>query len=245
MPEVKPPWLNNEAWQHTAMPQPTPLENESNKRPEFPIEALNPLLMHTAIAIADRAQCPIDFAACSLLAVSSLATQGHVYVITPKRTMTPLSLHFLTVARSGERKTTADNLAIEPVMRWQKQYADRYEEMRKKHKRNHDLWDHAYEKIVSNNHSPEMKILQIAQLGPEPEPPLKPIRICGDPTIEGLVKLFLTGHPSIAVFSSEGGQFIGGYGLNKENRLKTAAWFSEIWDAAKPIDRVRGAKDVR
>jgi hypothetical protein len=40
------------------------------------------------------------------------------------------------------------------------------------------------------------------------------------------------------LFSTEGGQFIGGHGMKQDNKLKTAAGLSDLWDG-KPIRRVR------
>ena len=45
--------------------------------------------------------------------------------------------------------------------------------------------------------------------------------------------------PSLGIFSSEGGQFIAGYGMKEDNKVRTAAALSEIWDG-KAIKRVRG-----
>jgi hypothetical protein len=45
------------------------------------------------------------------------------------------------------------------------------------------------------------------------------------------------------VFSSEGGQFLGGYGMSKDHRLKTAAALSGVWDG-EPIKRVRRGDGV-
>ena len=42
----------------------------------------------------------------------------------------------------------------------------------------------------------------------------------------------------MGVFSAEGGQFIGGHGMSEDNRLKTAAALSGVWDG-EPIKRVR------
>jgi hypothetical protein len=58
------------------------------------------------------------------------------------------------------------------------------------------------------------------------------------PTFEGLCKLFAAGHPSLGVFSTEGGQFIGGHGMSADKRIKTACGLSDLWDG-KPIRRVR------
>jgi len=46
------------------------------------------------------------------------------------------------------------------------------------------------------------------------------------------------GPASVGVFSSEGGQFVGGHAMSEENKLKTAAGFSSLWDGT-PVKRVR------
>ena len=61
----------------------------------------------------------------------------------------------------------------------------------------------------------------------------------GEPTFEGLCRLFATGgFPSLGIFSAEGGQFIGGHGMKPDDRLKTAAGLSSLWDG-ESIRRVR------
>jgi hypothetical protein len=75
-------------------------------------------------------------------------------------------------------------------------------------------------------------------LGPAPVPPLDPMLTCPEPTFEGLCKLFATDRPSLGIFATEGGQFIGGHGMSEDNKLKTAAGLSDLWDG-KPIRRVR------
>lgn len=80
-------------------------------------------------------------------------------------------------------------------------------------------------------------------LGPEPAKPLFPFLTAADPTIEGLVKAWPGAPGALGIFTSEGGQFSNGYGMSQENRLKTAAACSEIWDG-HPIKRVRAADGV-
>jgi hypothetical protein len=54
-----------------------------------------------------------------------------------------------------------------------------------------------------------------------------------------LVKAFVSGWPSVGLFSDEGGRFIGGYGMDPKNQLKTIAGLSKLWDGS-PITRTRG-----
>ena len=67
-----------------------------------------------------------------------------------------------------------------------------------------------------------------------------------EPTFEGMVKLFDEGQPSMGIFSSEGGRFVFGYGMNEDNKIKTMAGICNIWDG-RYISTVRvgsGAKKL-
>jgi hypothetical protein len=68
-------------------------------------------------------------------------------------------------------------------------------------------------------------------------PPL-PDRTVTEPTFEGLTRLFALGQPSLGLFSDEGGQFLGGHGMNADNRQKTLAALNSLWQA-DPIRRTR------
>ena len=73
----------------------------------------------------------------------------------------------------------------------------------------------------------------LTRLGPEPLPPLQPFLTAAEPTIEGLIKAWVHAPAALGIFSAEGGQFIGGYGMSLDHRLKTAAAMSGMWDGAK------------
>jgi hypothetical protein len=79
--------------------------------------------------------------------------------------------------------------------------------------------------------------------GPAPDRPLEPLIICEEPTIEGLIKLYARGLPSLGLFSAEGGQFVGSYGMSAENRLRTATALSQLWDG-EVIKRIRASEDA-
>jgi hypothetical protein len=71
-----------------------------------------------------------------------------------------------------------------------------------------------------------------------PTAPLEPILTCTEPTFGGLCKLFAVGHPSLGIFATDGGHFIGGHGMSDDNKLRTATGLSPVWDG-DPICRVR------
>jgi hypothetical protein len=67
-----------------------------------------------------------------------------------------------------------------------------------------------------------------------------------EPTIEGLAKLLMVGQPSVGVFSTEGGQFIGGHPMSDEAKLRSAAGLSRLWDGEswKRVRAQEGASTI-
>jgi hypothetical protein len=80
-------------------------------------------------------------------------------------------------------------------------------------------------------------------LGPEPISPLYPVLTAPDPTVEGLIKFWPSSPASLGIFSAEGGQFVGGYGMAPDQRLKTAATISQLWDG-QPLKRIRAGDGI-
>ena len=87
----------------------------------YPINALGGVLADAARAIAAKVQCADAMAAQSVLAVASLAAQALADVRLPYGQTRPLSLFCLTIASSGDRKTSADSEAMAPVRMREKQ----------------------------------------------------------------------------------------------------------------------------
>ena len=89
------------------MPEgPQPLVREVAPGEAYPVEALGPL-SGAVLAVQGMTQAPVAIPAASALAVASLAVQGFADVETLGGAR-PLSLYLLTIARSGERKSSCD-----------------------------------------------------------------------------------------------------------------------------------------
>ena len=84
---------------------------------------------------------------------------------------------------------------------------------------------------------------KLAALGNEPLRPLAPFLVTGDLTVEGLTKNWGDAHAALGIFTSEGGTFTGGHAMSDDNRLKTAAMLSKVWDG-EPVKRVRAGDGV-
>jgi hypothetical protein len=221
---------------------PTPLIRDMPEAGPYPVAALGPL-REPAEAIAAATEAPVAMCAASVLASAALAAQGHRDAETLNGTA-PASLFLLTVAESGERKSTADRLAMRGVRDFEADLRTDYDTER-------DLWRDAHEvykatraKIVGDKKADAAaKRADLQALGPKPPAPIKPHIVASAPTIEGIVKHLPELRASLGIMTEEGGALIGGHSMKAENRLATCASFSAMWDG-QPLDRWRAGDGV-
>jgi hypothetical protein len=207
----------------------------------FPNDALGDVLGSAARAIHDRVRAPLAICAQSVLATATLAVQGHVDIVLPigNGRAKPVSSDFVTVALSGDRKSESDYQAMWPIEKHEKKLREEYDSELPQYLNDKEAWEATRKKILATKKVTREEIKEkLNALGPPPLAPLQPILTCPEPTYEGLWKLFATGYPSLGLFSTEGGQFIGGHGMSEDNKLKTASGLSDVWDG-KPMRRVR------
>jgi hypothetical protein len=170
----------------------------------YPVEALG-VLAPACNAIADGGQMAPEMAGQSLLAASALLAQSVTDVQTLAGTK-PLSLYALTIADSGDGKSTAEKVALHPIIEHQRSEALLYRERRAESDR-----------AKGGN-------------GEKPEPPRAPYRIMRDGTVEGIRQSFSTGVPSQGLFTSEAAMVLSGYGMQPDTKAKTAGAFNALWD---------------
>ncbi|HEY8161978.1 MAG TPA: DUF3987 domain-containing protein [Methylocystis sp.] len=220
---------------------PRPLRRQLSPAQPFPISALGQVLGAATRAIIDKVQCPDAIAAGSVLAAASLAVQAYADVVLPATGRArPASLYLCTVAASGDRKSAADYEALTPIRAREEALREAYEAELPGYRRAKRAFEVATAQAEKANAKAGRQQIEAAlrAVGDEPLPPLTPLLTCGEPTLEGLHKLFAVGHPALGLFSDEGGSFIGGHAMSDENRLRTVAGLSSLWDGA-PIKRVR------
>jgi hypothetical protein len=242
MPERAPRDFIGQALGDGEKPEPPrPLMRGLPPADPFPIDALGEVLAPAARAIHDRVQAPLAICGQSVLAAATLAVQGHTDIELPTGQKRPLTNYYLTIAATGERKTAVDTEALWPVRRREAALQDAHVAELHDYENSRLAWDKARD-AATKNAKPKgdraaIKIL-LDLLGPAPVAPLVPLLTCSEPTYEGLCRLFIVGQPSLGIFASEGGQFIGGHGMSDDAKLRTAAGLSAVWDG-EAIKRVR------
>jgi Protein of unknown function (DUF3987) len=223
---------------------PRPLTRDLPPPELFPVNALGTLLEAAATAIHDRVQAPLAIGAQSVLAVATLAAQAHADVGLPTGQQKPLSCFFLSVAGTGDRKTSADAEAAWAVRKRESVLRELHAAERPDFENAKAVWEKARENVLKKKEKPHELKLLLDQLGPPPSAPLEPLLTCPEPTYEGLSKHFAVGLPSVGIFTTEGGQFLGGHGMSSEAKVRTAAGMSALWDG-EPIKRVRAVDGTR
>ncbi len=224
---------------------PRPLRRELPPAEPYPVEALGPMLSSAARAIHERIQAPLAICAQSCLATATLVVQAYCDVLMPYGQRRPISNFFMSIAYSGERKTSADSDALSPVREFEEALRAEGSSSLSHYEDGMALHEAERRRIVGDKDmTGDAKRKAIEALGAKPEPPLIPMLTCPEPTFEGLARLYAIGRPSLGVFSSEGGQFVGGFGMSREHRLMTASGLSSLWDG-EPLRRVRAGDGSR
>ncbi len=233
---------------------PPPLVELAARREPVPIESLPIALRGGVEAIAAHAQVDTALAANSVLAAAGFIAQAHVNVMLLQGQVAPVSQFFLSVASSGDRKTTTDKFATGAIRNYQTELMRAFRIECDAKLNEVAVWDMQRKLIMDGAkpqrgrnaprpRAPEDIQADLDQLGPKPELPPLPMFLSSEPNFEGIIRLFRDGPGTLALIASEGGQFLHGYAMNPDNRMKTASAFNNIWDGGE-VDRVRGGDDL-
>jgi hypothetical protein len=178
-----------------------------------------------------------------VLSAAMLCCQGLADVqVEGLPTPRPLSLFMLAVAVSGERKSACDDLALVAVAKAEAQLRAEHVEELREYKAAHAAWEAEKKKIERDKISHDERRQRLRDLR-EPDLPLAPVIRAKEPNLEGLLNLLQIGRGSIGIFTSEGGQFLGGHGMGQEAKTRTVTGLSELWDSGS-AQRVRARETL-
>ena len=177
----------------------------------FPLEVL-PVDIKGAIEEVEKiTKAPIPLIFASSMSVISATVQGLVNATYPTlngNKSVPCSLFFLTLADSGERKSTVDSYFKKPIINWEKEMVKEYEVEMKNFKGAKKVWD-TRTKILenqmqksSNPNSSQIDSDFTTHYQNEPSKPTKRKLIIMDATTEAFMKE-LQSYPVKAQLSSE------------------------------------------
>ena len=216
---------------------PQPIVRAIKAGEPYPVEALGPLKGDVTF-VQGQTLAPIAIPAQSALAVASLAVMGFADVET-LISRSPTALYFLSIASSGERKSTCDSFFMKQVRAHESEMARQQAKAMGSWADETAIWKAKRGELLNAaKGGDELAKQGLTDLGPAPVAPPSGDLVVTEPTYEGLTRAFKEGRPALGVFSDEGGQFLGGNAMNSENRLKTLAAFNDLW-GGNPIKRTR------
>ncbi|RDK04484.1 YfjI family protein [Paraburkholderia lacunae] len=230
----------NEEW-----PTPQPL-TVSIEPLEYPVEAL-PLCIRAAVEeVCGFVQAPLPMVASSAIAALSLSIQALVDVERAGRLAGPASLFMLTIAESGERKSTSDAFFTAAVREYQSEQQELFTPVLKNFKADIQAWEAKVggikEKIKQEAKSRKSTVTLEADLrdieNDKPEPPRVPRLIYADVTPEALAFSLAKQWPSGGVVSAEAGIVFGSHGMGPDSVMRNLAMLNQLWDGnTLTIDR--------
>ncbi len=164
-------FVHAQAAEMAVPPEKRPLFRELPAAMPFPIDALGPLA-EPARAIHSIAAAPLSMCGQSVLAAVTLAVQAHRDVELPGGGRRPLTCILLSVAESGERKSTVDKLAGGGIASVEEKWRLEWHKAQQAYEDEKDAYEatRAYAKRANKGDRNALQIA-LAALGPAPVPP--------------------------------------------------------------------------
>jgi hypothetical protein len=217
---------------------PIPLINEdTSQSPPYPIDALPNIVRDAVVTYQQYGQQPLPLIACSALGNISLACQTLANVARDRLLISPVSLYFIVVANSGERKTAADHIFSQAIRKWEQNIIEQLTPEVNKARSLHYAWRAEKDGVLNQirNRSLKEQVTDALKehfvniMAKEPHVPLLPTLFFEDATQEALAFHIANGWPSASLWSDEGGIIIHGQGM-QNNANKFVALLNRLWD---------------
>jgi hypothetical protein len=199
------------------LPDPLPKRQAPIK---FPLEALGNILGEAAKRLAYYVQVPEGMAGQSVFAAAGLVAQAHINVQRGSIGSGPVSIYCLSVAESGDRKSTLDRLALAPIRLFESERAKALSDKEKRYKAEMEAWVLRHDSIIKSCNKPNVELSENEQKQLseklfhheiiKPKAPPRSNITFSEPTAEGIWRHYIQGELSAGLFSDEGISFFGG-----------------------------------
>ncbi len=231
-------------------PEPQPLTAKVAPEP-YPLAALPDTIRAAVEEVAGFVKAPLPMVASSALAALSLACQPHADAERAEKLHGPVGLFLMTIADSGERKSTCDVFFTKPIRDYEAAQAEAAQaEAAKPTLKDNKAAIEAWE---SKRGGVKENIRQLAKSGKpthnaestlrnlehgKPEALRIPRLLYADATPEALAYGLAKHWPSGGMVSAEAGIVFGSHGMGKDSVMRNLGLLNLLWDGASlTIDR--------
>jgi len=217
-------------------PKPQPLVAKVASLP-YPLDALPTTVRAAVEEVLEFTKAPVPLVASSALAALSLANQSHADVKRAEKLSGPTGLFLLTIADSGERKSTCDGFHEgHPRLRGAASRGgkplvkDRSAALAAWEAKHNGIKDQIRQ-LAKKGDPTGMREAALRDLEHDkPELLRIPRLIYGDATPEALKWNLARQWPSGGVISGEGGIVFGSHGMGKDSVMRNLATLNQLWD---------------
>lgn len=197
-----------------SLPEPIPLIQDVNQATPYPVDQLPPVIRDAVHAIAEKVKAPVALAGqCVIGAVVYLAlTKADVEDAIGEAM--PLNIAMLSLADSGDRKSTCHRLAFRPIAEQQQKLADQ-------------------RRLALDNYNQGCKGLKGKELQDYENThdiPSDVNTLYSDATFERIAGDLIGGKSLVFWDTDEGGQMLSGHSLKNDTRVATIGGLTKLLD---------------
>lgn len=219
---------------------PQPLTAKIKPLP-YPTDALPTTIDQAVTEVHDFVKCPVPLVACSALAAVSLSIQAHIDVKRANRLHGPTGLFMLSIADSGERKSTCDSFFTSEIRKYESKQTEDAAPKIKEYVSEFAAWSAEKEGLLAairdsgkkGNSTQALREDLLELENNEPKAPRVPRLIIGDETPEALAWSLAKKWPSSGVVSSEAGTVLGSHGMGTDSAMRNLALLNTLWDGGE------------
>jgi putative DNA primase/helicase len=218
-------------------PEPLPLVGKSISE-SYPLDALPDTILAAVKEVHDFTKAPIPLIVSSALGALSLSVQAYVDAQRAENLSGPVGLFLLTIADSGERKSTCDNFFMQAIRKYEVKKQEELEPSMQQFKANLEAWKSKHDGIKDQirilakkgNTTCQQEDMLCNLEKNKPIMPKIPKLIYGDATPEALKWVLAKTWPSGGIVSSEAGSILGAHGMKNDAIMLNLATLNELWD---------------
>ena len=216
---------------------PLPLGIQVASEP-YPSDALPDVVRAAVEEVQAFTQAPLPLVACCALGALSLTGQAHVDVKRAERLIGPTSLFLLTIADSGERKSTCDQFFTEPIREYERQQMEAMRPALSNYRAEMAAWESSQTGIKDNIRLKAKKGDPVDSQREalrrfednKPVPPRVPRLLRLDETPENLAWVLAREWPAAGIVSAEAGLVFGAHAMGKDSIMRNLALLNTLWD---------------
>lgn len=229
--------INGAASNENAWLEPNPLAMSISPE-EYPLDALPAKIREAVLEFAQHVKAPLPLVASSALATVSLVVQAHIDARRDETLENPVSLYMLTIADSGERKSTCDKHFMRVITEYDREQAELFKPQMEAYRADLEAWEAERSGIKA-------KIQELTKQGKDatahkndlrslerdkPVQPKIPHLVYSDTTPEALARDLATRWPVGGIMSSEAGLVLGAHAMNSESIMRNLSQLNVLWD---------------